>query len=55
MMEINDFLNEDIVGALCLSGVRLFHALIQNGKKVFENRCVCDTFSLSKIGCRRLY
>ena len=40
MMEISDFLNEDVVGALHMSGVRLFHALMQNGKKVFENLSV---------------
>ena len=40
MMEISDFLNEDVVGALRMSGVRLFHALMQNGKKVVENLSV---------------
>ena len=54
-MEISDFLNEDMVGALRMVGVRLFHALMQNGKKVFENLSVRDMFSLSKVGCRRLY
>ena len=35
--------------------VKLFHALMLNGKKVLENPSVRDMFSLSKIGCRRLY
>ena len=54
-MEISDFLNEDMVGGLRMSGVRLFHALMQNGKKVFENLGVRDMFSQSKVGCLRLY
>ena len=37
MIEINDLLYEDILGALRMSRVRLFHALIQKREKVFEN------------------
>ena len=55
ILEISDFLNEDIVGAFLISGPRSFHALMQNGKKLLGNLSVCGVPALNKVGRRRLY